>query len=63
MPRRQKKTIERIKEAPKDIYCSRSQVGLPEKDKVNIFSKKHRSAPLEKFTGQISINKGGALLI
>jgi hypothetical protein len=36
---------------------------MPEKDKVNIFSKKDRSAPLEKFIGQISINKGGALLI
>jgi hypothetical protein len=46
-----RKTIERIKEAPKDIYCSRNQVGLPEKDKVNIFFRKDKSAPLEKFIG------------
>jgi hypothetical protein len=48
MPRRQRKTIERIKEAPEEIYCSRSQVGLPEKDKVNVFSRKDKSAPLKK---------------
>jgi hypothetical protein len=36
------KTIEIIKEAPKDIYCSSSQVDLLEKDKVNIFSRKDR---------------------
>jgi transposase InsO family protein len=49
---------------PQNIYIApEMKVDLPEKDKVNIFSRKDRSAPLEKFTGQISINKGGALLI
>jgi len=48
MPRHQRITIERIKEVPKEIYFFRSQVGLPKKDKVNIFSRKDKSAPLEK---------------
>jgi hypothetical protein len=53
MPRHQRKTIERIKESPEEIFCSRSQIDLPEKDKVNVFSRKNRLTPVENFTGRL----------
>jgi hypothetical protein len=48
MPRSQRKTIERIKESPEEIYCSRSKVGSTGKDKQKYNFQKVRSALPEK---------------
>jgi hypothetical protein len=43
--RHQNKTIERIKESLEEIYFPKSQIGLREKDKVNIYILEMKGRP------------------